>query len=89
MSERIEVGDLVVIIKPTSCCGYSGGIGKIYIVGNMRSFRGRCLLCGAIGNGEPLACWGSGSRGVPTRRLKKLPPLTEPETITERDEMTA
>lgn len=74
----IQVGDLVMVVKPKICCGLSGGIGKIFRVSGFFP-HSRCGSCGktieqkfALLNGE--------FSGAFVVRLKKIPPLTELES---------
>ena len=45
MSE-IKAGDLVIIVKPEPCCGYSGSIGKIFTVKKIELCKLLCTKCG-------------------------------------------
>jgi hypothetical protein len=83
----IKAGDLVWIAKPAPC-GCTGGLGCVFVVSCVERVtrEGMCIFCGAsVPKGE-MGAW-SGDYYVHLSRLKKIPPLTEPED--RREEMTA
>ena len=91
MSERgIAVGDLVQIIR-TSECGCTGGLGLVFEVAEI-SFRGGsyCRNCKRYAKLNQLVAFLDLStfRHVELRRLKRIPPLVEPESTTQTDEVT-
>ena len=89
MSERIAVGDLVVVFKPAVCC--AAGVGKIFKVTNIRPrkvvigipHKSKCQHCGhttiytPTGREDKVAdgLFYKPKRGVPVSRLKRIPPL--------------
>ena len=91
MSEPIKVGDLVAVVKPgrARCC--DGGLGAIFTVTSigkpLRSNGGTgwsCSFCGRSGNftapdTDAVAEGLEGVTGIPVRRLKRIPPLSELE----------
>ena len=79
MSERIEVGDLVQVVRPALCCGASKSVGKVFVVDNIYSGpTGVCLGCG--NTDQVVLGRRAGNRnGWDIRRLKRIPPLAELE----------
>lgn len=85
MSEHIKVGDLVVITRPYICCGRIGGIGLIFRVTGFNDVSGvPCHVCGDRGK-QMNALYVGASVGIDTRRLTRIPPLSELE-VEKRDE---
>jgi hypothetical protein len=89
--ETIRIGDLVMVVKPTPCCGDASDIGTVFYVRWVGMSDGECLKCGHTPAEEPAAdnttdlddgCY-------PFAMLKKInPPPLEQSTKT-RDEVTA
>ena len=75
----IEVGDLVVVVRPTPCCKKDGSIGKIYTVTGFIS-QARCKHCGEIYEGS-VAVVEEAGRGEPVSRLKRIPPMGELDNL--------
>lgn len=49
MSSDIQVGDLVCIVKPATCCGYDGTVGEFYIVLEIATTgTSECVHCGDV-----------------------------------------
>jgi hypothetical protein len=87
MSERIEVGDLVMVVRP-GCT--TKNLGRIFRVEKFIPAPHNCRTCGRI-HGSGLFAKGSSlvdGTGIMTSRLRRIPPLTEPETTTETDKVT-
>ena len=89
MSERIEGGDLVMVVGPIQCCrkytfvqGLVFRVGAFDIIGSWA-----CIHCGSPMTGLPVA-QGDGHT-IEVARLKRIPPLTEPDSIEKREELTA
>ena len=76
MSDSITTGDLVMIIRPSPCCGSMDDVGKIFKVSCMTDGNGSCAYCGASHGGlrahNPEDGW-----FYRTSRLKKIKPLDE------------
>lgn len=91
MSDRIDVGDLVVVVK-WPCCGE--WIGIIYRVASMEVMpHAQCRTCGRH-HGKQLVALrekqqDGGVLGVPLAWLRKLPPLAEPESERTDEEIEA
>lgn len=71
----IKVGDLVIVVKPTPCCGNYRSVGRIYKVARIVSGNRRCNFCAAIST-HAFALQPN-RYGIHLYRLKKLdPPAT-------------
>jgi len=81
----IRAGDLVVVIKPTRCCGDAGMIGDVYrvlFVNSADTFCNRCFASHSV----PVA-YKTKEYGVDVACLKKIPP--DIVTEEEKGEITA
>ena len=88
VSERIEVGDLVIVVKAAPC-GCENALGKIFKVDEIRNWHGACTHCWKHHPEIACAKIQGDSKWVDCYRLKKIPPLTEPDGIEKREELTA
>lgn len=96
MSERIEVGDLVMVVRPPRhVCKCSepivGAIGKIFRVLKISRTTYHCAQC-KFPLPPTIVAWASFSPpGTVYKigRLKKIPPLHEPESVTEGERTEA
>lgn len=79
MSEPIKVGDLVVVVKPTPCCGSTGAMGEFFRVGEIVVCEGSCNDCGVEGSPELCAVIEGEDEGAPLSILRRIPPLAELE----------
>lgn len=77
MTERIAVGDVVWIAKPTPCCGNTGAIGRVFHVSEIKTASWPCNYCGKCR--ESRAAKVDSRYFVDTLRLKRIPPLSELE----------
>ncbi len=85
MSERIEVGDLVMVVH-THCPHHT--LGVPYVVSRLGRGCGMCAICKAdIGAHD----WAASEEGItcPLKWLKKIPPLTDPENVERKEELPA
>lgn len=80
----IDIGDYVEVAYPTICCGNKDGIGQKYIVSNLYYGESICNYCGEISS-IALADEIGEEDSEDIRRLRKLPPLIEPITKTEKE----
>jgi hypothetical protein len=87
MSEPIKVGDLVMIVKPAPC-SCSNSLGTIFRVVRLVSRGGHCVGCGRARPHHERAIDPAGL-GTETWRLKRIDPLTEPESVEKREEVPA
>ncbi len=81
----IQKGDLVVVVKPTPCCGKEGSVGKIYEVEEFIEVA-KCRHCGKLYNGK-VAVLTEAGRGEPVIRLKRIPPIEELDNLERIEEM--
>lgn len=98
MDKPIGVGDLVMVVKPNLCCGSTARVGNIFRVTKITRGRNYCCQCHAIHENVEIAHTGAINNGVPHRyrrtgyqveRLKRIDPLSEPETIERKQEQPA
>jgi hypothetical protein len=83
MDNSISVGDLVMVVKPHHC-GCTNAMGRIFVVQQIEAADGTCNNCGSYrADVEPDALMPEG-HWVRVASLKKIPPLSEPESIVER-----
>lgn len=77
MSDKpISVGDLVQVVRPSSCCGATGSLGFIFRVDHINSGDQLCICCGW--RGESTDAWFDGSNQAwQLCTLKRIPPLEE------------
>lgn len=90
MTDAIKPGDLVMIIKPMPCCGYSGGLGLVRTVQafTSRECGTKCVGCGISNRSDfgPHSHANLGDFYVWLYRLKKIdPPALADETETNRE----
>ena len=85
---KFKVGDLVMVTKPTICCGKTGSIGYIFLIGEVSRDIGDCSICGksfffecALDNKDGLY--------THTSRLIKIDPPATGETREAYKELTA
>ena len=96
--ETILVGDLVIVVRGNECCGHH--VGRVFKVGGIVPWthwlphtQWECRGCGHAGEFDPyqngVAYLSQENKwlGFGRHRLKKIPPLTEPEHMDE--EITA
>lgn len=89
MSDKpISVGDLVVVVKPTLCCGQLGkSFGAVFRVSHIRERTySRCAHCGS----SAITLLADGWRAaISLYRLKRIPPLSELEGEKRDEEIPA
>ena len=92
MSERIEVGDLVMVMREH--CPANAVLGKIFgVIEVWPAQRGVALQCGNCGgvfsNGEHHSRLGNKNADwIPTAWLRKIPPLSELDRTEHQEELT-
>ncbi len=92
MSERIKVGDLVMIVRGHECVMnlYQGVIFTVTGFVQPRFGGWHCARCGRDNaGGNEAAATGFHKAHAPISWLKKIPPLTEPETVERKEELPA
>jgi hypothetical protein len=48
MYNSIKIGDLVMVVKPTTCCGSSNSIGRVFKVLRSENMFSKCNHCGDL-----------------------------------------
>lgn len=79
MTDQIKPGDIVMVVKPTPCCGSGVAVGWLFSVEIIGSGDGQCIRCSA---GLPDIYFAAGQDriGYQVNRLKKInPPAVEEE----------
>jgi len=94
MSDRpIQKGDLVMVVKPSFCCGTEDFISRIFTVAYVvMGAKGMCRHCGDISFNDTAATGeitSVGPEGCDIRRLKRLDPGNLSEEIPTKEELTA
>lgn len=79
----IQKGDMVVVVRPATCCGDTTGIGMVYeVLDVIQDAVGNCHACGRE-LGPIAACIrkfdGKRPSGHELCRVVKLPPLRVPQ----------
>jgi len=78
MKDRpIQVGDLVMVVKPTVCCKSEIGIGMIFKVAAIARSFAHCITCGYVHPTEELRAYDENACGALLQRLKRIPGLGE------------
>jgi len=86
--ENIKVGDLVIVVKPTTCCGFIGDVGKVFTVLDIDGGIGipsECWNCGQVSDSIDAAERDNYWHEIKT--LKKIPPLSELDKIETKEEL--
>jgi hypothetical protein len=80
MSSDIKVGDLVMVIRATSCCGNSGAVGTVGIVEKIyHGCLAQCFYCKSLLRAKSDAM--INGYGYDTYRLKKIDPPALDESV--------
>ena len=87
MNEPISVGDLVMVVKPKGCCGNTNSIGKIFTISDIQEGDNYCRSCNSIRNSLDAEVGVDNWKEVKT--LKRIPPLSELESIDQTKEVAA
>lgn len=92
MSERIEVGDLVMVVH--ECCALPGNstLGNIFTVLATGIFSVDCGYCGDHSTGRHANLpdtEGDGQYWLPFSWLKRIPPLDSKEAVSEKEGVEA
>lgn len=88
MSEKIGVGDLVEIIKP-SMCGCCHLIGHRFVVGEIDYALLQCMHCKKEDAEEIASAFDANTSGAcELWRLKRIDPSALPESVTREDGVT-
>lgn len=74
----IKKGDLVQVIRPTTCCGGDGSIGKIFTADYIENGYTLCAYCGVLK--LEICARQDGQHWRALSRLRKIDPPSEGET---------
>ena len=92
MSDKpIQVGDLVMVVKPTTCCGSIETLGRIKrVIGPPRYPFATCSVCGKSWQHDySTAVVLDNGKSCERSRLKRIDPDNLKDDIPEREELTA
>ena len=87
MAQGISAGDLVMIVKPSTCCGNGTALGRVFTVAAVDPRGIRCLHCGQTFSGPNVAH--PDGRGYLPSRCKRIPPTSASESTTTELELYA
>lgn len=73
MSHGIAKGDLVMVVKPSTCCNNGTALGSVLTVTGVDPRGVRCMHCGQTFDGPNASC--SNGYGYLFVRLKRIPPI--------------
>lgn len=87
MNNEIKVGDLVIVVKPTPCCGNEAVVGAPFIVSRIAMAKGRfhCSHCNTTWPSQMVADGLHKHFVYQLWRLKRIPPLEELDELSEGD----
>lgn len=90
MSDKpISVGDLVMVVRASSCCGHTQGMGLAFCVEYLQGGPNTCHACGDHQQ-HSMDAWFSGAKiSFPVYRLKRIDPDALKDDIPTREELTA
>lgn len=76
---RISPGDLVIVVKPSSCCGDTGELGKIFVAGDTLIADGVCGKCWTqlFTQRYVSVSDSSGTLWIDECRLRRIPPMSQ------------
>lgn len=84
MSDKpISVGDLVQVVRPTTCCGITVALGRVHTVSGFFNDGFKCEHCGASPNSVLVALVDGKWGGYEASRLKRFPPLEDLKGVSE------
>lgn len=93
MENDIKAGDLVMVVRPRVCCGFTSGLGFTFVAGEIDSMPSLCNNCEKTTSMPSTLCGGYGANGLPfsvnLSRLIKIDPPAQPESTETRKEITA
>lgn len=83
----IKTGDLVMVVRPTPCCGRADGIGTVYRAADVASVEAYCDWCGRDSSG--VVVWHEDDSGCHVSRLIRIDPPALPESVKTSLEVSA
>lgn len=78
----IKTGDLVMVVKPTPCCGNCKAIGRTFTVKGVSASEAVCRYCGRIDKLEDALS--VDDRRYDISRLKKIDPPADGDSLPTR-----
>lgn len=86
----IKAGDLVMVVRPTPCCGWTEDIGTVYRVAELWHWGVGCPceVCGRSDDPSPIA-FNESKLGCEVSRLIRIDPPALPESVETDREVTA
>lgn len=84
---NIKAGDLVMVVRPTPCCGNTGGMGTVYRAAEVSAVESYCDWCGKDWSG--VVVWHEDDSGCDVSRLIRIDPPALPESVETEREVTA
>ncbi len=86
MSDKpIQVGDLVMVVKPLECCGDAGDVGVVYIAGEHYNGPSLCRKCGH--RGTVVGVWVKSKNVRDFKRLIRIDPPATGDSLPSLREM--
>ena len=82
----IKVGDLVMVVKPTTCCGNPARVGKIFEVQSIETLSICCQWCGDLRVAMTASDQDDYARDI--NRLIKIDPPSLPESLEREKELS-
>ncbi len=93
MANDIKAGDLVMVVRPRTCCGNCDALGSVFTVSNIEQSLAVCNDCKAedwcVMAGDGTVNETGIDNGVEIERLIKINPPAQPESTKTRKEITA
>ena len=91
MSERIEVGDLVMVVRGHSCNleTYGGIVFTVLAIVSVSKNIWKCYNGHSVDIGRKFVVQVEESIGLPIDWVKKISPIPEPDSVENREELTA
>lgn len=83
----IKAGDLVMVVRPTPCCGNTDGMGTVYRAAEVSSVYSYCDRCGKKSSG--VVVWHEDDSGCHVSRLIRIDPPALPEIVETEEELKA
>lgn len=82
---EIKSGDLVMVVKPSPCCGNCAAIGRIFTVKAVEVEHGRCGHCKTMSILARVTT--EDNQYIQLIRLKKIDPPTEGDSLPTRKDL--
>jgi len=82
----IKAGDLVMVVRPSTCCGNSSLLGSIFTVDDVFRGIGRCGRCGHI-HTLPVDIVETPNLSLLASTLKKIDPPAEGDSLPTRKDL--